>query len=264
MIEAAPLERVVDLPGAIGRDDHDRRMRGFHGAELRDRHLEIGQHFEQERFERFVGAVELVDEQHRRPGDVRLQRLQQRPFDQKFLGEYVLRQMLAVLDAFGFGEPDRDHLRAVVPLVNRGGDIQSLVALQADQFPPERLRQHLGDFGLAHPGLALQKQRPPHAQSEEQHGRKRAVGEIIGLGEQRQGRVDRARKIVRFVLLHFSSLRKGRQEFLPAGIIGNIGSKAVRPNPGPPGLTPPRRQPRGARARRSDAPDIPRCRECRC
>ena len=42
--------------------------------------------------ERLVGAVELVDQQHRRPALVRLQRLQQRPLDQETLGEDVLRE----------------------------------------------------------------------------------------------------------------------------------------------------------------------------
>ena len=66
------------------------------GAELRDRHLEIGQHLEQERLEGLVGAVELVDQQHRRAGRVGLERLQQRPLDQEALGEDVVLEPLAV------------------------------------------------------------------------------------------------------------------------------------------------------------------------
>ena len=90
VIEAAALERVVDLARAVRGDDHDRRMLGLHRAHLRDRDLEVGQHFEQERLEGFVGAVELVDQQHRRAGGVRLERLQQRPLDQEALGEHVV------------------------------------------------------------------------------------------------------------------------------------------------------------------------------
>ena len=56
----------MDLAGAVGGDDHDRRLRGLDRAELRDGHLEVGQHLEQERLERLVGAVELVDQEHRR------------------------------------------------------------------------------------------------------------------------------------------------------------------------------------------------------
>ena len=36
-------------------------------AELGDRDLPLRQHLEQERLERLVGAIDLVDEQHRRP-----------------------------------------------------------------------------------------------------------------------------------------------------------------------------------------------------
>ena len=179
MIEAAALERVVDLAGAVRGDDHDRRLVGLHGAELRDRDLEVGQHFEQERLERLVGAVELVDQQHRRAGGVGLERLQQRPLDQEALGEHVVLDPVAVVVAFGLGDADRDHLRGVVPLVDRRRDVEPLVALQPDQPAPERRGQHLGDLGLADAGLAFQEQRPAHAQRQEQHGRERPVGEVI-------------------------------------------------------------------------------------
>ncbi len=76
VIEAAPLERVVNFAGAVRGDDDDRRLRRLHGAHFRNGDLEVRQHFEQERLERFIGAVEFVDQQHRRAGRVRLQRLQ--------------------------------------------------------------------------------------------------------------------------------------------------------------------------------------------
>src|SRR5436190_2245880 len=78
VIEAAALQRVVDLARAVARDDDDRRRlgRGLDGAKLGDRQLVLGQDLEQERVERLVGAIELVDQEHRR---ARLrQRLQQR------------------------------------------------------------------------------------------------------------------------------------------------------------------------------------------
>ena len=96
VIEAAALERVVDFARAVRGDDHDRRMRGLDRAEFRDRDLEVGEHFEQERLERLVGAVEFVDQQHRRAGGVGLERLQQRPLDQEALGEDVVLEPLAV------------------------------------------------------------------------------------------------------------------------------------------------------------------------
>ena len=87
---------------------------------------------------------------------------------------------LAVVLAFGLGDADRDHLRGVVPLVDRRRHVEPFVALQADQPAPERRRQHLGDLGLADAGLAFEEERPAHAQRQEQHGRERAVGEIVG------------------------------------------------------------------------------------
>ena len=76
VIQAAPLERVVDLAGAVRGDDHDRRMRGAHRAVFRDRDLEIGEDFKQESLEGLVRAIEFVDQQDGRPCGVRLQRLQ--------------------------------------------------------------------------------------------------------------------------------------------------------------------------------------------
>ena len=100
----------------------------------------------------------------------------------------------AVALAFGFREPDGDHLRAVVPLVDGGRNIEALVALQPDQPAPERRRQHLGDFGLADAGLALDEQRPPHAQREIKHRRQRAVGDVVGLGQQIERGIDGGRQ----------------------------------------------------------------------
>ncbi len=92
MIEAAPLQRVMDFAGAVRGDDYDRRLRRTYRAELRDRDLEVGQDFQQEGLERFVGAVEFVDQQHRGARRIGLQRLQQRPLDQVLFGEDVVGQ----------------------------------------------------------------------------------------------------------------------------------------------------------------------------
>ena len=59
-----------------------------------------------------------------------------------------------------FEQPDLENLARVVPLVHRVADVEAFVALQADQFGVERRRQHLGDFGLADAGFALEEQRP--------------------------------------------------------------------------------------------------------
>ena len=79
--------------------------------ELRDRDREVGQELEQEGLELVVGAVDLVDQQHRRAALV-LQRLQQRPPYQEFRAEQFARP------APGLGRPDREQLALVVPVIN--------------------------------------------------------------------------------------------------------------------------------------------------
>ena len=81
VVEAASLERVVQLARAVGRDDDQRPAGGAHRAELGDRHLEVREELEQEGLELVVGAVDLVDQQHHRP--VVLERLEQRAADQE-------------------------------------------------------------------------------------------------------------------------------------------------------------------------------------
>ena len=83
VVEAAPLDRVVDLARAVRRDHDDRRLAARIGAELGNRHLVVGQHLEQVRLERLVGAIELVDQQHRRDAVVGRERLQQRALQQE-------------------------------------------------------------------------------------------------------------------------------------------------------------------------------------
>ena len=99
--------------------------------------LKVGQNFQQKRLKGFIGAIDLVDQQNRRSGRIGFERLQERPLDQKALGKYVVLQPLAVMLAFGFGGADRDHLRRVVPFVNRRGDIEPLITLQADEPPAQ-------------------------------------------------------------------------------------------------------------------------------
>ena len=97
----------------------------------------------------------------------------------------------AVVGALGFGDADGDHLRGVVPFVDRGSEVEPFIALQPDEPARERAREHLGDLGLADAGLAFEEQRPPHLEREKEHGRERPVGEIIGRREQIEGGVDR-------------------------------------------------------------------------
>jgi hypothetical protein len=64
VVEAAPLERVVHLTGAVAGDHHDRGHLGVHGAELGHGHRVVREHLQQEGLELVVRAVDLVDQQH--------------------------------------------------------------------------------------------------------------------------------------------------------------------------------------------------------
>jgi hypothetical protein len=162
------------------------------GAPLGDRDLEVRQHLEQVGLERLVGTVQFVDQQHRRHR-VRQQRPQQRPLDQEAAGEQPLGERLA-RGFLGLGQPDLQHLPRVVPLVGGGVDVQPLVALQPDQLGIQPRRQHLGDLGLAGAGLAFEEQRALQLQRQEDRGGELAVGDVVLLGKQRGGGVDRGRQ----------------------------------------------------------------------
>ena len=88
---------------------------------------------------------------------------------------------VAVELACGFGQPDRDHLRGVVPLVDGGGDVEALVALQPDQ-PAARASaaSTLAISVLPTPASPSRNSGRPMLQRQEQHRRQVALGDIAG------------------------------------------------------------------------------------
>jgi hypothetical protein len=194
VVDAAALERVVDLAGAVGGDHGHRPVARGDRPQLGDGDLEVAQEFQQEALELLVGAIDLVDQQHRRPLEARVDRLEQRPLEQELLGEDPLG---AALVAVGAGRPigrprlDLEELPRVVPLVDRLVDVEPLVALEPDQPGVERSRQDLRDLGLAHPRLTLEKQRPPHLEGEEDARGEAGVGDVVVPSEGGGGVVDR-------------------------------------------------------------------------
>jgi hypothetical protein len=90
-IQTAPLERIVQLSRPVRRDDHDRRNLCADRPELGDGDLKIGEELQQEALELLVGAIELVDEQHRTPRRGAAQCLEQRAFEQKACVEQLAR-----------------------------------------------------------------------------------------------------------------------------------------------------------------------------
>ena len=78
---------------------------------------------------------------------------------------------------------DGEQLALVVPLVERGVLVETLVALQPDQLGRVDRGERLGDLGLADAGLALEQQRPLEEIHQPQRGRQIAVGDVADLGK---------------------------------------------------------------------------------
>ena len=156
VVEAAALDRVVQFARAVAGEDRHRRHHRADGAELGNADLVFAQVLEQEGLEGLVGAIDLVDQQHR-AGHRRLQRLQQRAPDQVVrlvdLGFDVARRALRL------GRAHVQQLRRVVPFVERLALLQPVVALQPQQLARQRGGQRLGQLGLADAGLAFEQQR---------------------------------------------------------------------------------------------------------
>jgi hypothetical protein len=63
---------------------------------------------------------------------------------------------LAALAAGRFDRAQIEHLTRVIPLIDRRGRVETLIALEANQRRLEHIGEDLGDFGLADAGFALQ------------------------------------------------------------------------------------------------------------
>ena len=133
----------------VRRQHDDRRMDGALRAQLGNRHRRLRQHLEQERLELVVSAVDLVDEQHRRLRAGMAQGAQDRPLDQVLLREHVVVAQPVV--PRGFGEPDRQQLARVVPLVERLAGVDALVALEPNERRVERRASDLAASVLPTP-----------------------------------------------------------------------------------------------------------------
>src|SRR5918994_1685867 len=183
MVEAAALERVVDLPGSVGGQNGDRRTFGPDGAQLGDSDCEVREDFEKECLELVVGAVHLVYEQHWRHRPTMLQRLQQRTAYQELAVVEVALDAFPIFAAEGFGGANVEELAGVVPLVDGLVDVNALVALQADASRLEDAGENFGALGLAAPRLAFQEQWPSELEGEEDRGGQPLVRQVIVLAQ---------------------------------------------------------------------------------
>src|SRR5262249_53120112 len=111
VIQAAALERIVELARAIRRQQHDGPCHRADRAQLGNRHREVRQELEQKRLELVIGAVDLVDQEHDLLLRAGLDGIEQRPPEQEASGE-----QFALVDA-ALGGPQGEELTSVIPVV---------------------------------------------------------------------------------------------------------------------------------------------------
>ena len=104
------------------------------------------------------------------------------PGEQELVGEDVVLDVVpgCVVVALGL---DAQQLLLVVPLVERLGLVEALVALQADQAGAGHLGHRLGELGLARAGRALDEHRLLQAVGEVHHPGDALVGEVVDVLE---------------------------------------------------------------------------------
>ena len=183
----------MDVARAVRRDDDDRRLVRANRAELGNGDLKIREELQQVPFELFVGAIDLVDEQHGRTLARLLDGAQQRPLDQKRLREQLARRGGAIDLACRFDHPDLEQLPRVVPFVHRLADVESFVTLQANQRRLQRGGEDLGDLGLADTRFAFEKERTLQPQREIDGNGEPPLGDVLLAGEGLLQRVNRRR-----------------------------------------------------------------------
>jgi hypothetical protein len=191
VVQAAALQRVVDFARPVRGEDHPWRALGPDRADLRDGHLEVREDLEEIGLELLVCSIDLVDEEDRRDaGWIGLEGLEQRAADEELRPED-----LAGIGARGLAarleQPDLEHLARVVPFVDRGVDVEALIALEPDERRAEARREDLREFRLADAGLALEQERAAELEREERRRRERAIAHVIAFAERVLDALDR-------------------------------------------------------------------------
>ena len=181
VVHAAPAKGLVQLTGTVGGEDHHRRLSGPERAGLGDRDLEVGEELQEERLELVVRAVDLVDEEQRARGSA--QRGEQRALDQE--------RLVVQVDVVLAGAAQREHLRGVVPLVERRRRVHALVALEPDEVAAEHLGERLARLGLAHPGRTFEQQRLAERKGEKCGGAETLAGDVCGTAKCRSESIRR-------------------------------------------------------------------------
>src|SRR5712692_4440218 len=222
VVEASALERVVHLAGSVRRDDHERRLLGLDRPDLGDRDLEVGEQLEEKRLELLVGAIDLIDQKHRRRRVVVVDGVQERAAQQELRAEDLPLGGPPVL-AFA-QQTDVEQLPRIVPLVHGVREVDALVALQADEARAQDLRHHLGRLGLADARLALDEERLFELEGQEDGRGQTAVADVAALAQAPLDLVDARRS--RHPAKHYRQLVRNNP--IP-GKVSSAACPAARP-----------------------------------
>ncbi len=173
----------MDLPCAVGGEDGHRGHLGADGAQLRDGDLPVSQHLQEEGLELFVRPVQFVNEEDGGAAIAHLQGLEEGALEEELGAEDLPAQTRAVAFAGGLQEAHLQHLAGVVPFIDSGGQVQPLVALEADEAAAQATGQGAGHLRLADARLSLQEEGPLQLEGQEDGYRQPPLGDVALLAE---------------------------------------------------------------------------------
>ena len=136
--------------------------------------------FEQERFGFDLDAVDLIDQQH--DWLIGADGFEQRAFQQELFREDVVLEFAPFRLATAVGL-DAKQLLLVVPLIQRLGLVEPLVALQTNELCARHLGHGLGQLGLTGTGGAFDQNRLFKPVCEVHNASDCVVGEIVNRGQ---------------------------------------------------------------------------------
>src|SRR5215469_13700758 len=181
VVEATPFQSVAQLPGAVGSENNVWNVLCLERSHLRDADLKIRQQFEEKCLESLVGAIDLINQQHRR-SLLCENRLEQGALEKELFAKNVLFLLFDGLLCF-FLDFYGQQLLLIVPFVNRRAHIQTLVTLQPDKARPQHCGEYLSHLRLAQARVTFNQKRLVELHRQVNGGSQRAVGDISELLE---------------------------------------------------------------------------------
>ena len=181
VVQAAPLERVVDVAGAVARQHDERRGSARNmpssGTVICQSDSTSSRYASNSSSARSISSISSTGGG---PSRGSIARSSARLTRKRSWYSSASSASVAAPGglAAGLGGPQVEQLAGVVPVVDGLGGVDALVALQADQLAAGPAAEHLGHLGLADAGLALEQQRPAQRQRQEHRRGQPLVGEV--------------------------------------------------------------------------------------